>query len=115
VLVIRSEQINAMVEAMANDFAVHVRQRLRAERAELIAHLSDAAALDEINELIDLARYNGFSIKSVVFRFIVLRLEEGPDFDSPPEVRRLLLDATEGEKGRIAQTEEYFRRARKND
>ena len=63
---------------------------------------------DRQHDQLALARHYGFSIKSVVARFVMLRLEQGEGFDSLAEVRRLLLDATAGEQERITQTEQYF-------
>lgn len=105
---IRPAQMNSMFEEMMNNFIEGVQQRLRSERSELIAHLSDDKAQAEIRKAVALARHYGFSIKSVVARFVILRLEQGESFDSLAEVRRLLLDATAGEKERITQTERYF-------
>ena len=97
-----------MLEAVTNEFIEDLRDRLRAEKPQLIADLPDDEALEQVRRLVERARQYGFSIKSVIFRFLVLGLEQAPDFDSPPLVRRLLLDATADERERISQTETYF-------
>lgn len=107
-LKIRTAQLDLMLDAMLNSFVEELRYHLRSEHPELIAHLSDDEAHGELHRLVALARRYGFSIKSVVIRFVILCLKEGEEFDSSPKVQRLLLDAIAGEHQRIAQTEQYF-------
>lgn len=106
--IIRPAQLDSMFEAMINDFVGELVHHLRSKHSELIAHLSADEVHNEIHRFVMLARHYGFSIKSVITRFVILRLEKGEEFDSSPKVQRLLLDATAGEKQRITQTEQYF-------
>jgi len=110
-LKIRSEQMSLYIEQIVNEFVDELRRQLRAERPELIAHLSDDDARREISQIVSRARHYGFTIEAVILRFVILRFEQGTDFDSAAEVRRLLFDATAGEQRRIAQTEQYFKAA----
>lgn len=91
-LTIRHEQWSALVDARLGQVAESLEGYLRLHHAAAIQGLDDASLAHRIS--VGLRRARGWGLDSMfgLGVFVALMFEVGPDFDTDPQIRRLLAD-----------------------
>jgi hypothetical protein len=89
-MVIRSEQLKRMDEAMQQRYHEELRKLLRDQFPQLVARLHDRALLDKIATAAHGARAYGVRTGEGILAYVGLSIAAGPQFPNDPNIRSFL-------------------------